>query len=108
MAGTAALSGATALQLDLSLRERLRFQVIARAKLPLAEERAELEGTAKQVSCAGWHRPRGVRINPTGIDCSKLNKNAPFAPSHLMYAKRAVFPCGCGTLSGSETGRVFR
>jgi hypothetical protein len=30
---------------DISIRERLALQVIARAKLPLAEERAELEGS---------------------------------------------------------------
>jgi hypothetical protein len=29
--------------MDASLRERLTLQIIARAKLPLAEERAELE-----------------------------------------------------------------
>ena len=54
MAGTAALSGAAALQLDLSLRERLRFQVIARAKLPLAEERAELEGSLISFVEGAW------------------------------------------------------
>jgi hypothetical protein len=36
---------------ELSLRERLTLQVIARAKLPLAEERAELEDSLLAFCC---------------------------------------------------------
>ncbi len=54
MAGTAALSGAAVLQSDLSLRERLTLQVIARARLPLAEERAELEGSLISFVESAW------------------------------------------------------
>jgi predicted phage terminase large subunit-like protein len=40
--------------LDVSLRERLTYQVIARAKLPLAEERAKLEGSLLKFVEAAW------------------------------------------------------
>jgi hypothetical protein len=40
--------------MDVSLRERLIYQVIARAKLPLAEERAELEGSLLKFVEAAW------------------------------------------------------
>jgi hypothetical protein len=40
--------------LDVSLRERLTYQVIARAKLPLAEERAALEDSLLNFVEAAW------------------------------------------------------
>ena len=39
---------------DISIRERLALQVIARAKLPLAEERAELEGSLISFVEGAW------------------------------------------------------
>jgi hypothetical protein len=39
---------------ELSLRERLTLQVIARARLPLAEEREELEGSLIDFVEAAW------------------------------------------------------
>ena len=40
--------------MELSLRERLKYQVIARAKLPLAEKRAGLEGSLLALVEAAW------------------------------------------------------
>src|SRR5215467_9163903 len=40
--------------MNVSLRERLTYQVIARAKLPLAEERAKLEGSLLRFIEAAW------------------------------------------------------
>ena len=40
--------------MNVSLRERLTYQVIARAKLPLAEERAKLEGSLLKFVEAAW------------------------------------------------------
>src|SRR5262249_39707220 len=40
--------------MEASLRERLTYQVIARAKLPLAQERAELEGSLLKFVEAAW------------------------------------------------------
>jgi predicted phage terminase large subunit-like protein len=42
------------MELEPSLRERLTLQVMARAKLPLAEERAELEGSLLGFVEAAW------------------------------------------------------
>ena len=39
---------------SLSLREKLTLRVIARAKLPLAEERAKLEGSLLKFVEAAW------------------------------------------------------
>jgi hypothetical protein len=40
--------------MEISLRERLKFQVIARAMLPLAEERAALEGDLLSFVEGAW------------------------------------------------------
>jgi predicted phage terminase large subunit-like protein len=53
--------------MELSLRERLKYQVIARAKLPLAEERAALEGSLLGFVEAAWPSLDPSRYQPSWV-----------------------------------------
>jgi hypothetical protein len=53
-------------------------------------------------------RLRDDTKKPLEIVLPKSQQNAPFWTPNLVYGKQTVFKHGCGTLSGSKTGEVFR